>query len=209
MSKRDYKLAALAGLVIGLLILPVLSAVKPAVFKKIAFVTVPFFLIGTPSALLLVYSISRTIPILWQIGKFAVTGVMNVLVDWGVLTSLVFLFRKYFGIDSRDLIIAGITFYSLYKAVSFIIGNINSYYWNRYWTFGVQTGKKTRAELLQFFIVSAAGFLTNVLVASYVFSSVRLIEGLTIDQRGVVGAAAGSVAGLLWNFLGYKFIVFK
>jgi putative flippase GtrA len=209
MPRRDYKLAALAGLLIGLLVLPVLRAVKPEILSRCGFVTVPLFLIATPLGLAVVYSISRKIAVIWEIGKFAVTGVLNVLVDWGVLTSLIFLFKQYFGIESWDSIISGITFYSLYKASSFIVGNINSYYWNRYWTFDVQKGENTKAAFLQFFVVSIVGLLTNVLVASFVFKSILPVRGLTIDQWGVVGAAAGSVAGTLWNFLGYKFVVFK
>ncbi len=131
------------------------------------------------------------------------------LVDWGVLASLIFLFRKYFQIDSKNLIIAGITFYSCYKAVSFIVANINSYYWNKYWTFAAQTTKKTETEFVQFFIVSLIGFVTNVLTASYIFKSMHPAGGLSIDQWSIIGAAAGSIAGFLWNFLGYKFIVFK
>ncbi len=209
MSKRDYRLAAFAGLLMGLLVLPVLKALGPAIFARFALVTVPVLLLATPLGLAIIYSISRKYSVLWQVGKFAVIGVLNMFVDWGVLTSLIFLVRKYSRIDSKDFIIAGITFYSLYKAASFIIANINSYYWNKYWTFATQAAKKTKAEFLQFFMVSFIGFVTNVFIASFVFKSVQPASGLTIDQRGMIGAAVGSAAGFLWNFLGYKFIVFK
>ena len=32
---------------------------------------------------------------------------------------------------------------------------------------------------------------------------------MTGGQLGLIGAAAGSVAGLAWNFIGYKLWVFK
>jgi putative flippase GtrA len=62
---------------------------------------------------------------------------------------------------------------------------------------------------LQFFVVSLIGFVINVAMASYVFKSVGPLAGLNSDQWGLIGAAAGSVAGLAWNFIGYKFVVFK
>ncbi|HXX57688.1 MAG TPA: GtrA family protein [Thermodesulfovibrionales bacterium] len=209
MSKKDYRLAAAAGLLIGLLALPVLKALAPASFGRSTLILVPFLFIATPLGLAIIYSLSRKFSLLWQVGKFAVIGVLNMFVDWGVMASLIFLMRNSFRIDSKDSIMSGITFYSLYKAASFIVANINSYYWNKYWTFAVQTTKKTNAEFLQFLVVSLIGFVANVLVASFVFESLRPIIGFTIDQRGIIGAAVGSAAGFLWNFVGYKFIVFK
>jgi putative flippase GtrA len=151
--------------------------------------------------------IGRKIAVIWQLGKFGVTGVLNVLVDMGVLSILTFFFRDYFSIDSKAVVFAALsflTFYSVFKSISFIVANINSYYWNKYWTFHQEGGKST--EFIQFFIVSVVGFIVNVLVASLVFKS---IAGFSADQAGLLGAAAGSVAGLAWNFVGYKFIVFK
>jgi putative flippase GtrA len=209
MSKRDYLLSILAGLIMGLLALPVFKAVEPAVFARFAYATVPVFLIMTPLGLLIAYFLGRRAPVLWQVGKFAVTGVLNMFVDWGALASLVFLFRRYFAIDSRDLIFAGVTVYSFSKALSFIFANVNSYYWNKYWTFRVYAGEKTKAEFFQFFVVSVLGFIINVLIASSVFMATHPSRRFTMDQWGIIGAAAGSLAGFLWNFLGYKFFVFR
>ncbi|HTR45243.1 MAG TPA: GtrA family protein [Thermodesulfovibrionales bacterium] len=209
MSKRDYQLSILAGLIMGLLVLPVLKAVDPEVFARFACATVPVFLVMTPLGLSIAYSLGRRAPVLWQAGKFAVTGVLNMLVDWGALASLVFLFRRYFGIDSRDFILAGVTVYSFSKALSFILANINSYYWNKYWTFGVYAGGKMKSEFFQFFVVSVLGFIINVFIASSVFMAAHPPRGFTMDQWGIIGAAAGSLAGFLWNFLGYKFFVFR
>ncbi len=58
-------------------------------------------------------------------------------------------------------------------------------------------------------MVSIVGFLINVIIASYVFKSISPVGGLNLDQWGIIGAAIGSIAGLAWNFVGYKFIVFK
>ncbi|HRZ95418.1 MAG TPA: GtrA family protein [Candidatus Moranbacteria bacterium] len=207
MSKKDYSLSFIAGLFIGLLFLPVLYAAKPELYAKFSLFIIPFFIIAVPFGLAIAHLISRKITVVWQIGKFGVTGVLNVLVDMGVLSIMTFMFRAYFSIDSKTAIFGALsflTFYSIFKSISFIVANINSYLWNKYWTFNQEGGKKT--EFVQFFIVSVVGFVINVLVASLVFKS---ISGFSADQAGLIGAAMGSIAGLVWNFLGYKFIVFK
>jgi putative flippase GtrA len=213
MDKRDYYFGTAAGLLIGLLFLPVLKAAKPDFFSlKIAMVIVPFFAIATPIGLLVAHYIGRKIYLVWQLAKFVVTGGLNALVDLGVLSMLVFFFRSSFGIDAKKTILTlgiAITFYSLYKATSFIIANINSYFWNKYWTFEKKSTGKAGVEFFQFFVVSFVGFLINVIVASYVFKSIPAAASLNSDQWGLIGAAAGSIAGLVWNFVGYKFWVFK
>ena len=207
MTKKDYTLGFLAGLLIGLLFLPVLSAAKPDLYQIVVVGVVPFFLIATPFGLAIAHVISRKIPVAWQLGKFGVTGVLNVLVDLGVLSLLTYFFRNYYGIDSETAVISFLTFYSFYKAVSFIVANINSYLWNKHWTFNKEGGKST--EFIQFFIVSVVGFAINVLVASLVFKAIASAVGLSTDQAGLIGPAMGSIIGLAWNFIGYKFIVFK
>ena len=209
MTKKDYILSIISGLLIGLLFLPVLKAVKPLLYAKFALIIVPFFLIATPIGLIVAFYIGKKISVIWQIGKFGVIGVLNTLVDWGVLALLTFLFKKYFQISSADLMLIGLSFYTLYKSISFIVANINSYYWNKYWTFATGVLTKTKVEYLQFFIVSIIGFIINVFVASFVFKSIHPVGGLNLDQWGIMGAAAGSIVGLAWNFIGYKFVVFK
>lgn len=210
-TKKDYLWGTLAGLLIGILFLPILKAAKPSLFDKLAIAVIPFFLLATPVGLVVASWISKKIAVVWQIAKFALIGVLNTLVDLGVLSLLIFIFRSYLHIDSRDILIGalGITFYSLYKSISFISANVNSYFWNKYWTFGQGAEKKSSIEFAQFFVVSVVGFIVNVAFASYVFKSIAPVAGLNPDQWGLIGAAVGSIAGLTWNFVGYKFIVFK
>lgn len=211
LTKKDFVLGTLAGLLIGLLFLPVLNAAKPELFSKIYLMVVPFFLIGTPLGLLVANAIGKKAPIIWQVGKFGVTGILNALVDLGFLTLITWFLRGSFGIDSESVIagaIPFITFYSLYKATSFIIANINSYYWNKHWTFK-KDGEEKKSSFVQFFIVSLIGFIINVVVASITFKLANIYPDISPDQAGLLGAIAGSIIGLAWNFVGYKFIVFK
>lgn len=210
MLKKDYWLGALAGLLIGLMFMPVLRVAKLDVYEKTKFIIIPFFLIGTPLGLLISHAISKKIFVVWQLAKFLVTGVINVLVDFGTLAIVTLLFKNYLHISATATLFTlgiAITFYSLFKAISFTVANINSYFWNKYWTFDKR--KDNQSEFIQFFIVSIVGFIVNVVAASIVFKYITPIGNLNYDQWGLVGAAIGSIAGLAWNFLGYKFIVFK
>ncbi|HAT73813.1 MAG: GtrA-like protein [Candidatus Moranbacteria bacterium GW2011_GWF2_36_839] len=211
MPKKDFWLGMLCGLIIGLLFMPVLAVAKPDLYIRLKMAILPFFLIGTPLGLAIAHIIGKKIPVIWQIAKFGVTGVLNVLVDFGVLTILTIYLKKYFAISSTDIFLGFgvliVTTYSLYKAISFTIANINSYFWNKYWTF--DENKQKKSEFGQFFVVSIVGFIINVAVASFVFNYIHPFAGMGSDQWGLIGAAAGSIIGLVWNFLGYKFLVFK
>ena len=209
-TQRDYEFAIAAGLLIGLLFLPVLKTSSPTLYVKFYLAIVPFFLLATPLGLRIAFLIGKKFAIIYQIAKFAIIGVANVLVDLGILSLLTILFSLQFKIQSTDALIATITFYSLFKSISFIIANINSYLWNKHWTFNQGTKQQTKSEFVQFFAVSLVGFLINVFVASVVFKIVLgSLTSLNPGQLGLLGAAAGSIVGLAWNFIGYKLWVFK
>jgi putative flippase GtrA len=210
LTKKDYFFGSLAGALIGLLILPILKTAQPSVFEKYALLVFFFFLIATPLGVITANLIGRKIAAIWQIAKFGVIGVINTLVDLGLLAVITFTFKQYLAIDSNDLVMTSIvlTFYSLFKASSFIVANVNSYFWNKYWTFEANASQKKPAEFIQFFVVSLVGLAVNVLVASLFVKSAPF-GSINSDQIGLLGGAAGSVSGLAWNFIGYKFIVFK
>ena len=208
LSRKDLKFSFVAGLLIGLLSMPVIRAAKPDLYESIFFTIVPFFFIATPLGAVIAFKISQKISIVWQLAKFIVIGVLNTVVDLGFLSLLTFTMKSSFDINATDTLMLSLTFYSLYKGLSFIVANINSYYWNKYWTFG-ENIKKSSSEIIQFFTVSIIGFFINITTASYVFGSIDPIGGLNSDQWGLIGAAVGSIAGLLWNFIGYKLWVFK
>ncbi len=206
-TKRDYLLGLAAGLIIGLILLPILQTAKPSLYLSLRFVLVPIVVILTLLSLVVASWLSRRLSFVWQLAKFVVIGGMNTLVDIGILALLGLVFLNP---STPWFSIAGsvIAYYSLYKAVSFIIANVNSYFWNKYWTFHTESSQKTGSEFTAFFAVSIIGFIINIIVASSVFA-LSAAASFTSGQWGLIAAAAGSVAGLAWNFVGYKFFVFK
>lgn len=149
-------------------------------------------------ALYITHLLGRKFPAIFQFGKFASVGLANFGVDLGILNILMLISG-----------IAGGVFYSLFKGISFIVATIHSYFWNKFWTFRKKETKEMGKESLQFFVVSLIGLVINVSAASLVVNLIGVQWGFSAEIWGSMGAVAGSIAGLTWNFLGYKFIVFK
>jgi|GEM_PF-70648 len=148
--------------------------------------------------LYITYLLGKKIPVIFQAGKFITVGISNTLIDWGVLNLLILIT----GIP------AGL-FYSVFKGASFLIAVINSYFWNKFWTFKKREIEKPGREFLQFLAISAIGMGINVGVASFVVNVIGPQAGISLKAWATVGAAIATIFAMVWNFLGYKFIVFK
>ncbi len=149
-------------------------------------------------AVFITYIIGKKIPAIFQLGKFVSVGLANTAVDFGVLNILMFLT----GITSG-------VFYSVFKGASFIVSCTHSFIWNKFWTFRKKETEKIGGEFLQFIMVSLIGAAINITVASLIVNLIGPQWGISSMLWANIGAACGSVVGLAWNFLGYKFIVFK
>lgn len=136
--------------------------------------------------------------IIKQAAKFVLVGILNTLLDFGVLNLLIFASGISSGFG-----------YSLFKGASFTVAVVNSYFLNKLWTFKNQGEGKAKKEFVQFFIVSFIGFSINVGIASLVVNIISPQFGLGPKLWANVGAICATFAAMTWNFLGYKFIVFK
>ena len=136
--------------------------------------------------------------ILWQFAKFLLIGTLNTFVDLGVLNALIFLSG-----------IASGAYFSLFKTISFVVANINSYFLNKHWTFENEGSKKMPREFGIFLAVSIGGLLINVAVASLVVNTIGPQFGLSSEIWANVGGICASFIGMAWNFVGYKIVVFK
>ena len=130
--------------------------------------------------------------------KFAFVGVINTAIDIALLNLLVILF----GTGRHN------SLYVLFKAFSFLVATANSYFLNNYFVFSSKNNSRDNESLI-FFLVSFAGFLLNVVASSILFSSLIRFNKVSINLATNIGAFVGSATVFLWNFIGYKFIVFK
>lgn len=120
-----------------------------------------------------------------QFVKFGLVGVSSFVIDAGVY----FIATRFLGI-----------YYILAKGISFIISVINSYIWNRRWTFRSENKEKAQ-EFVKFLTVAGIGFGLNVSIMFLAVSRLRWP-----DYYGLVLATA---IVTIWNFTINKLWVFK
>jgi putative flippase GtrA len=137
-------------------------------------------------------------PVFFQLGKFIIIGVTNTAIDFGILNLLIFLT----GIERGHL-------YSVFKSVSFMVGIVNSYLWNKFWTFESTENRRVGKQFFRFISISVVGFGINVAAASFVVNFIGPVGGISPRLWANIGACVAIVISVVWNFLGYKFMVFK
>ena len=64
-------------------------------------------------------------------------------------------------------------------------------------------------EFIPFFSIALVGLTIHLVVSSVVVNVIGAKFGLSEKIWGNVGAIAAATIGFLWNFFGYKIIVFK
>ncbi len=136
-----------------------------------------------------------------EYARFIVTGVLNTAVDFAVLNSLILML----GHDVEG------TLYTGFKTISFFAALVNSYFMNKYWVFGHAAAIKKSGleEGGKFFAVSFAGFIINVSSSLLIFSALTRANILDPHLAANAGAIIGTGLVLVWNYVGYKFFVFK
>ena len=198
MKNKDIRAGLLAAILIGILAYPTLRNIDFAsAYGSSAMVAISLSLsLLTILGLFLTRLLGRWWSTFWQLGKFIVTGGLNTFLDFAVLNLLM----------SRTGIVAG-WWFSLFKALSFAVAVINSYFWNKHWTF--EAGGKKRAEFIEFLLISLIGLGINVGTASFMVRYIEPFSDMSAITWANASALVATALALLWNFLGYKFLVFR
>ncbi len=134
--------------------------------------------------------------------RFIAIGGMNTGVDFIILNTLI----AVFGLGNDPI------YFALFKIVSFSVAVINSFFWNKKWVFkhSTETGKNTVSEISPFLSVSLLSLLFNLGIATAVYNAgLTLFPDLSVVILANLGAAAGTGLSFIFNFIGYKFFVFK
>ena len=197
MTKKDFLCILVIGFAVGLLAQPIMGNLVSHLSLALRFAVFFGFLILAPLLLFIAYLIGKFIPVIYQFAKFAAVGTLNTFIDFGVLNLEIFLFSVSSGI-----------LYSVFKGISFLAATTNSFFWNKYWTFNSKTPANPK-ETLKFYVVAIVGWVINVSLASFVVNVLSRPVSFSPNLWANVGALIGVAGSFLWDFLGYKFIVFK
>lgn len=194
---RDTVLALVVGFLTGALAIPVV--INLGIALRFPLFCLP--LIGAAlfaAALLFASLVASRVPSFFEFSKFAVVGVLNSGVDFGVLNSLMLLTG----------VAAGAGFLA-FKSVSVTLGVINSYLWNKYWTFDASKSTGGRRELAAFMAVTLVAVGLNIAGADVIVNVVGAPLGISAKAWANIGAISGAGLTLFANFFGYKFFVFR
>lgn len=196
--KRDALFALFAGFLIGLFAIPVVQNTDlieriPSPYAVLLIVLPVLSFLGIVIAGL----IGRKVPVILQVAKFGLVGVLNTAIDFGILNILIFAT----GFD-KGLKLA------ILNSVAVVLAIINSYFWNKSWVFESKSSK-SGAELVQFLIVSIAAVLISDAIVGVVTGYIAPLGRLSAEQWANIAKVFGSAFSMIWNFLGYKFVVFR
>ena len=215
MKKRDAIISIIIGFLIGIFFFIILKniGIKIPYLQALIIVFPPLSLLG----MFVVSLLGKRFLIILQAGKFVLVGALNTFIDLGVLNILIWLSGMASGV-----------WYSVFKAISFLIATTNSYFWNKHWTFGsrasihrsetrkedevlFEKGKKAFVpkEFSKFLAVTAIGLFINVGIASFVVNIIGSQFEISKEMWATIGAFTATLFAWVWNFLSSKFIVFK
>ena len=137
-------------------------------------------------------------PFIKQFVKFFVVGIINTAIDFLVLNT--------------EMLLTGITsgpYMLLLNSISFSVATVNSFFMNKRWTFEDKENKQSGVKFSQFLIVSVIGITINGGIVYAITSFTNPLFGMSPQLWANVAKLFATVVSLIWNFLGYKFIVFK
>lgn len=157
------------------------------------------FILLTVVGIFVARIVGSRIPIIYKFGKFGEAGGLNWITDFGILNLLIYLT----GIN-------GGLYFSLFKGISFVGASTNSYFWNKFWVFDKGKNKQVGTELTKFVASVILGLLVNVAISSLIrFFGPTIFSNIDGTVWANIAAAIGSLTAMLFNFILFKFWVFK
>lgn len=200
--KQDYYIAALVGFLVGVFAVPTL--VNLGYHNRVILMALP---IAVPFlwafGVWLGGFLARWIPFFAQFGKFVAVGFLNYMIDSGILNLLSVATGITAGVNVGWINMPG-----------FLVAVINSYFWNNVWVFKSGARHNELQDFTKFFLVTLIGLgINSGLLVIFTSQIGHYIQGWLplVDKRQILNIAkvAATVLSLIWNFIGYKFFVFR
>ena len=191
------KIDIIIALIIGELTALYFAFLFKDIYRGVWFLIVIFPILSIV-CLWIAHLIGKKFLFIFQGAKFLLIGALGALIDLGVLNILIWIS----GISSGLL-------FPIFKTISFIVANCSKYFGHKFWVFEKKEIIGAKKEFGRFFLVSLGGLIINVTVASLIVNLIEPQFGFSETIWANVGGMIAALATIAWNFLGYKFLVFK
>lgn len=198
MKKIDLILSLVTGEGVAWLFVWLLKN-SPLNLPILNWILVIFFPILAIFGIFIAEIIGRKFLFVYQLAKFLLVGAFFAVFDLIILNFLM----AWLGITKEAMIK-----YALFVAISFIVVTIFKYFANKYWAFEKKEKERIEKEFTTFFLVTAISGFIQVGIASLSFKFLVSV-GISELLAGNIGKIIGIVVASVWNFIGYKFVVFK
>jgi len=195
MEKRDLLYSTSCAFLISVFLLPTLisTGFYPKVPSPLLLLFVGFPIV-TIVGMFTAFFLGKKLALFWQLAKFALVGVLNTAIDFGILNLLIVVTSITSGI--------GIIFVN---AISFSTALVNSYFWNKEWVFS--SAKK--GDFVTFVVVTIIGLSMNTGIVYFLTTYVPPVFVSSSAQWANLAKVLATGISLVWNFAGYKLVVFK
>ena len=199
-AKTDYWIGAVAGFFTGALLIVVFY------FLKISF---PYQHLAALVLLPVLWAAgvwfgdflgTRVKPFFSQFGRYAAAGFLSTAIDFSVLN-----LTSYFTGITAGIIVGWV------NAPGFLIAVVNGYLWNKLWVFKDYDEEGLFRDFPKFFAVGLGALIINsaIIIALTTYAPASIIETVGPSKWLNYTKFIANIAVLIWNFTGFKFIVFK
>jgi putative flippase GtrA len=141
------------------------------------------------------YIIGKKLLFIFQVAKYFLVGVFVTIIDLKLFELLVWIFAPINPIIS--------------KAISFLVSTYLKYLGNKNWTFEKLEKEGIKQEIFQFFIVTIVGLGIDVSSFFYFTKIIGPQLGTPENIWIKLSVIFSALVAAMWNFIGYKFMVFK
>lgn len=195
MKKRDIVLTLAVALLSALFLIP--TIINTGIYNKLPASLVLVFMIlplASIGAMYIAYLLSKRLSLFLQIARFGLVGILNTAIDFGLLNFLSVATQVTKGVGIIPI-----------NAVSVTAAVVNSFFWNKEWVFPTHR----HASFAIFATVTVIGLSLNtaIVYALTTYMDPVLVKSDTLWAN--LAKVLATAVSMIWNFLGYKLIVFK
>lgn len=134
----------------------------------------------------------------FQLGKYGIIGVLNTFFNAGIYNLLIFITDISSGLILDSFFV-----------VAFVITVVNSFLWNKYWSFEERGVENIKSEAIQFFGISAFVALINIALLHIIVNIIGAPADFDPKIWANVALVFTIIVAFLGNFFGYKYLVFR